>query len=146
MHGSGCPGLGSPQVRQRGDAGSPRAVHGLRVQDGLALEFASEEMQGDRELCTAAVAQNRLEALFGLFYCVPYFTMEEPCIEGLLHTFANDVRLIDLEIAQRWVSWVVVGQYRKASCQCIQFYGRGQLWGRPCFRVAQSCVELFRAA
>ena len=27
-------------------------------QDGRALEWASEEMKGDRELCTAAVAQN----------------------------------------------------------------------------------------
>ena len=28
------------------------------AQDGMALEWASEEMKGDRELCTAAVAQN----------------------------------------------------------------------------------------
>merc|ERR1712216_124299 len=27
------------------------------AQNGLALEFGSEEMKGDRELCTAAVAQ-----------------------------------------------------------------------------------------
>ncbi len=29
-------------------------------QDGLALEHASQEMKGDRELCTAAVAQDGL--------------------------------------------------------------------------------------
>ena len=35
------------------------------------------------------------------YYCVSYSTKEEPHIEGLLHTFADGVRNIDLEIAQR---------------------------------------------
>ena len=42
------------------------------------------------------------------FYCVSYSTKEEPHIEGLLHTFADGVRNIDLEIARRRAEGEVV--------------------------------------
>ena len=43
-------------------AGSNSSAGLKQQQDGKALQWASEEMKGDRELCTAAVAQ-RYEAL-----------------------------------------------------------------------------------
>ena len=39
-------------------ARSTSSVIGFKQQNGLALEFVSQEMKGDRELCMAAVAQD----------------------------------------------------------------------------------------
>ena len=43
--------------RSRGWSGAISPT-GHEQQDGRSLEFASQEMKGDRELCTAAVAQS----------------------------------------------------------------------------------------
>ena len=69
------------------DSNSEDAVH--------AEELREDEMSIDA----------MIEALVDHeFYCVSYSTKEEPHIEGLLHTFADGVRNIDLEIAQRRAS------------------------------------------
>ena len=96
-----------------GIAMGPRCNHDLGIllrvpalkSEEAVLETVDGEELRESELSIDAM----IEALIDHeFYCVSYSTKEEPLIVGLLHSFADGVRNIDLEIARRRAEGEVV--------------------------------------